>query len=102
MPVAPRHPDRLSIGELVEDLRDEAVDLAQDLKGIPAEETTYGEAAQVLEELEAALTQIAGGTDDPKAVAAEALSLAAPLKPLAEPNNAPDDLIRSLLNPRRT
>lgn len=98
MPPASRHPDRRSADELVEELRDEATDLAPDLKGIPAHETVYGEAAQTLEEFEAALTQIADGADDPKAVATEALSLAKPLKPLGGAVEA----IRVLLKPRRT
>ncbi|KAA0117883.1 hypothetical protein CIW48_27160 [Methylobacterium sp. P1-11] len=94
----PRHPDRRSVDELVEELRDEAEDLAQDLKGIPAQETVCGEAAQALEEYGAALSQIAAGADDPKAVAAEALALAKPLLPIGD---APDTL-RDLLKPRRT
>lgn len=85
--------------ELVEELRDEAIDLAQDLKGIPAQETTYGEAAQTLEEFGAALSQIADGAGDPKAVAAEALSLAKPLDAIGD---QPDDTLRALLKPRRT
>lgn len=100
MPSAPRHPDRRTVDELVEELRDEAIDLAPDLKGIAAQETTYGEAAQTLEEFEAALSQIADGAGDPKAVAAEALSLAKPLQAIAD--DGPDDPIRSLLSPRRT
>jgi hypothetical protein len=95
---APRHPDRRSVDELVEELRDEAIDLAPDLNGIPASETVYGEAAQVLEEYGAALAQIAAGADDPKAVAVEALSLAKALKPIRDAGDA----IRGLLRPRST
>jgi len=84
--------------ELVEELRDEAEDLAQDLKGIPAQETVCGEAAQALEEYGAALSQIAGGAENPKAIAAEALSLAKPLQPLGRDS----DPLRDLLKPRRT
>lgn len=94
----PRHPDRRSVKELVAELRDEAEDLAQDLKGIPAQETVCGEAAQALEEYGAALSQIAAGVDDPKAVAVEALALA---KPLTSIGGASDPL-RALLKPRRT
>lgn len=95
---AARHPDRRSVAELVEELREDAEDLAQDLKGIPAQETVSGEAAQVLEEYGAALTQIAAGANDPKAIATEALALAKPLMPIGD---APDPL-RALLKPRRT
>lgn len=102
MPPTSRHPDRRSVEELVEDLRDEARDIAPDLKGIPAEQTSYGEAAQTLEEFEAALTQIASGVKNSKAVAAEALSLAAPLQPIGDPDDDADDPIRDLLKPRRT
>jgi hypothetical protein len=98
MPSAPRHPDRRSAEELVEELRDEAEDIAPDLHGIPAQETIYGEAAQTLEEFGAALAQIADGAEDPKALAAEALSLAKPLNPLGGAVEA----IRSLLKPRST
>jgi hypothetical protein len=83
---------------LVDELRDEAIDLEPDLKGILAQETVYGESAQVLEEFGAALTQIASGAQDPKAVAVEALSLAKPLLPIGEA----DDPIKTLLKPRPT
>jgi hypothetical protein len=98
MPPAPRHPDRRSADELVEELREDAADLERDLKGIPAHETAYGEAAQTLEEYSAALSQIAAGTQDPKAVATEALSLAKPLAPIGDAI----DPIRELLKPRTT
>lgn len=98
MPQRSRHPDRRSADEIVSELRDEAMDLEPDLKGVPAHETVYGEAAQTLEEYGAALSQIAAGTTDPKAVAAEALSLA---KPLLQIGDEPDAL-RDLLKPRRT
>lgn len=74
------------------------MDLAPDLNGIPAQETSYGEAAQTLEEFEDALTQIAAGAENPQAVAAEALTLAKPLLPIGEQ----DDPLRDLLKPRRT
>lgn len=102
MPSAKRHPDRRSADEIVGELRDEAMDLEPDLKGIPVHETIYGEAAQILEEYGAALSQIAAGANDPKAMAAEALSLAAPLQPIGEPDDDADDPIRDLLKPRRT
>jgi len=98
MPPAPRHPDRRSADELVAELRDEATDLEPDLRGIPAHETVYGEAAQTLEEYGVALSQIAAGMKDPKAVAAEALSLAKPLLPIGDELDA----LRDLLKPRRT
>lgn len=98
MSSASRHPDRRSVAELVGELREDAEDLAQDLKGIPAQETVSGEAAQVLEEYGDALSQIAAGADDPKAIAIEALALAKPLLPIGD---APDPL-RILLKPRRT
>lgn len=98
MPSAKRHPDRRSADELINELRDEAADLALDLKGIPAHETVYGEGAQVLEEYGAALSQIAAGAQDPQAVAAEALSLARPLAPVSDAINP----IRELLKPRTT
>lgn len=100
MSPAARHPDRRSTDELVEELRDEAVEIARDLNGIPAHETVYGEVAQVLEEFGAALSQIAAGERDPQSVAAEALSLAKPLQPLNDDDA--DDPLRSLLKPRRT
>lgn len=98
MPPAPRHPDRRSADELVEELREDAADLERDLQGILAQETAYGEAAQVLEEYGAALSQIAAGAQDPKAVAIEALSLAKPLAPIGDAT----DSIRELLKPRTT
>ena len=100
MPKAKRHPDRRTVKELVEDLREEAIDLAPDLEGIEAHETVGAEAAQTLEEFEAALSQIAGGADDPKVIAAQALILAAPLAPLSDPDE--DDPIRRMLKPRRS
>lgn len=98
MPSVPRHPDRRSADELVEELREDAADLERDLQGIPAHETVYGEAAQALEEYGAALSHIAAGAQDPQAVAAEALSLARPLAPISDAI----DPIRELLKPRTT
>lgn len=98
MPPTSRHPDRRSTDELVEELREDATDLERDLQGIPAHETVSGEAAQVLEEYGAALSQIAAGVQDPQAVAAEALSLAKPLLPISDEI----DPIRELLKPRTT
>lgn len=98
MPSLSRHPDRRSAEELVEELREEAEDLARDLKGIPAQETVHGEAAQTIEEYGAALSQIAAGIDDPKAIATQALALAKPLRPIG-PGADP---LRDLLRPRRT
>jgi hypothetical protein len=96
MSIPSRHPDRRTVAELVEELRDEALELAPDLNGISAQETVYGEAAQTLAEFEAALAQIAAGGIEPKAMASEALALAKPLNPLTEAT----DTIRSLLRPR--
>lgn len=95
---AARHPDRRSLAELVEELRDEAGEVARDLTGIPAQETVHGEAAQTLEEYGVALSQIAAGFDDPKAIATQALALAKPLRPIG-PGADP---LRDLLRPRRT
>jgi hypothetical protein len=100
MPKAKRHPDRRTVSELVGDLREEAIDLATDLEGIEAHETVGAEAAQALEEFEAALTWIASGVEDPKVIAAQALVLAAPLTPLASSDQ--DDPIRRMLKPRRS
>lgn len=94
----PRHPDRTPVVDLISDLRDEAEDIAPDLQDGVAHQTTYGEAAQTLEEFSEALTQIADGGDSPRAIAADALSLAKPLKPIGEAA----DTIRNLLKPRRT
>lgn len=93
---SPRHPDRRSLAELVEELRDEALEIAPDLNGIPAEETSYGEAAQTLQEFGAALIDIANGAGDPASVAAEALSLSKPLRPIRESG----DPVRTLLKPK--
>lgn len=92
----PRHPDRRAVDELINELRDEAIELAPDLRGIAAQETVYGEAAQTLEEFGAALTLIAAGLLDPKALAVDALSLAKPLLPLSD-EAAP---LRDMLKPK--
>lgn len=97
MPDDPFVLPRMTVAEIVEDLRDEAVDLAPDLKDIPAHETVYGQAAQTLEEFEAALTRIAEGAGEPQSIATEALSLSSPLRPIGDA----EDTLRRLLKPRR-
>ena len=87
---------------MAEDLREDAVNVAEDLIGIPPQDTTVGQAAQTLEEFEAALTWIASGVPNPQAIALDALSLSAPLKPIGEQDDDADDTIRKLLKPRRS
>lgn len=82
---------------MVEDMRDDAEDLASDLDGIPAEETASGQAAQTLEEFGDALARIRDGVPDPQEVARLALALSNPLKPIGDA----DDTVRRLLKPRR-
>lgn len=82
---------------MIEDLRDDAEDLAGDLEGIPAEETAPGQAAQTLEEFGYTLARIRDGAPDPQEVARRALALAAPLKPGGDAA----DTVRKLLKPRR-
>lgn len=82
---------------MVEDMRDDAEDLASDLDGIPAEETAAGQAAQTLEEFSEALTRIRNGAPDPQEVARLALALSEPLRPIGDT----DDTVRKLLKPRR-
>lgn len=89
---------RTPVNELIEGLREQAVDAASGLEGIPAHEVLEGEAAQTLEEMHAALVRIAEGSPDPAKVATEALSLEAPLRPIGDA----EDTIRGLLKPRRT
>ncbi|WP_449411092.1 hypothetical protein [Methylobacterium komagatae] len=98
MPSTPSDPSRFTVAEMVADLRESAEDLAEDLIGIPPQDTNEGQAAQTLEEFEAALTWIAGGVPDPQAIARDALSLSASLKPIGDA----DDTIRKLLKPKRT
>lgn len=98
MPRDPFALPRTPVDELIEDLREQAVDAASDLEGIPAHEVLEGEAAQALEEMRDALVKIAAGDPDPVKVAADALSLEATLRPIGDP----DDTIRGLLKPRRT
>lgn len=88
---------RMSLDEMVEELRDEAEELAADLKGIPAEETISGQAAQTLEEFGAALARIRDGAADPQDTARRALGLAEPLTSIGDA----DDTVRKLLKPRR-
>jgi len=93
------HPlPRMTVAEILEDLRDDAVDLAEELIGIAAEDTIPGQAAQLIEEMGEALTQIAAGVSDPKAVAQAVLDVQAPLRP----SDAPMDTLRGLLKPRST
>lgn len=98
MPPTPPNLPRFTVSELTEALRESADDMADDLIGIPAQDTTEGQAAQALEEFEAALTRIADGEPDPQSIARDALALTDPLKPIG---NA-DDTIRNLLKPRRS
>ncbi|WP_246695857.1 hypothetical protein [Methylorubrum populi] len=87
----------MTLDEMVEELRDEAEELARDLEGIPAAETVPGQAAQALEEFGAALARIRDGAADPQDIARAALDLSEPLKP----TGTIDDTIRRLLKPRR-
>lgn len=88
---------RTPLSELIEDLRDGAEDTASDLEGILAQETTEGQAAQSLEEMAEALTQIAAGAPDPKETARKALLFDGPLHPIGDAA----DTVRKLLKPRR-
>lgn len=88
---------RTPVDELIDELREQAVDAASDLEGIPAHEVLEGEAAQALEEMRDALAKIAAGDPSPEKTAAEALSLEAPLRPIGDA----EDTIRDLLKPRR-
>lgn len=96
MPPDPAFP-RMTLDEIVEELRDEAVDLAPDLEGIAAEETLSGQAAQTLEEYGAALARIRDGATDAPAIAKAALTHDAPLKPIGDAA----DTLKRLLKPRR-
>ena len=87
----------MSLDEMVEELRDEAQDLACCLKGIPAEDSISGQAAQTLEEFGAALARIRDGAPDPQDIARRALALAEALTPIGDA----DDTVRRLLKPRR-
>lgn len=89
---------RTPILDLIEDLRGNAEDLAEDMEDVPAHETTDGEAAQVIEEMHGALVQIADGAVDPQGIARAILDLQAPLHPIGNAS----DTIRKLLKPRRT
>ena len=91
-PSFPRTPP----ADLIADLRDAAEDLAPDLEGIAAEETMEGEAAQMIEEMVEALTQIADGAPNGHVIARAVLDVQAPLKPISDPA----DTIRNLLKPR--
>ena len=82
---------------MVEDMRDDAEDLAVELDGILPEETAPGQAAQTLEEFGEALARIRDGAADPQEVARFALALSNPLKPIGDA----DDTVRRLLKPRR-
>ena len=82
---------------MVEDMRDDAEDLAGELDGILPEETAPGQAAQTLEEFGEALARIRDGAADPQEVARFALALSNPLKPIGDA----DDTVRRLLKPRR-
>lgn len=82
---------------MVEDMRDDAEDLATDLESIPPEETAPGQAAQTLEEFGEALARIRDGAPDPQEVARLALALTKPLKPIGDAA----DTVRKFLKPRR-
>lgn len=82
---------------MVEDMREDAADLAGDLNGIQAEETAPGQAAQTLEEFGEALARIRDGVPNPQEIARLALALSEPLKPIGDA----DDTVRKLLKPRR-
>lgn len=97
VPDMPEPLPRTPLNELVADLRETAEDLAGELEGIPAHETSEGEAAQLLEEMADALTRIADGAADPQRIAAETLAMQSPLKP----ETGHDAIIRGLLNPKR-
>ncbi len=88
---------RMTLDELVEGLREDAEDLASDIRGVPPEEMTPGQAAQTLEEFGEALARIRDGAPDPQEVARVALALSEPLK---SPGDV-DDSLRKLLKPRR-
>lgn len=96
MPHKPALP-RMTLDEIVEELRDEAVDLAPDLEGIEAEETLSGQAAQTLEEYGEALARIRDGAADAPAIAGAAMSHDTPLKPIGDAA----DTLKRLLKPRR-
>ncbi len=102
MPSTPSGLPRFTVSEMVEALRESAEDLAEDLVGIPAQDTTEGQAAQTLGEFETALTRIADGEPDPQAIARDALALNAPLAPIGDAADDADDVIRKLLKPRRS
>lgn len=95
---APVPSTRTPILDLIEDLRGNAEDLAEDMDGVPAHETTDGEAAQIIEEMHGALVQIADGATDPQGIARAVLNLQAPLHPIGNAS----DTVRKLLKPRRT
>lgn len=82
---------------MVEDMRDDAEDLAGELDGILPEETAPGQAAQTLEEFGEALARIRDGAPDPQEVARLALALSDSLRPVGDA----DDAVRRLLKPRR-
>lgn len=87
----------MTLAEMVEDMRDDAEDLAGELDGILPEETAPGQAAQTLEEFGEALTRIRDGAPDPREVARLALALSEPLRSIGDA----DDTVRKLLKPRR-
>lgn len=87
----------MNLAEMVEDMRDDAEDLAIELNGIPPEETVPGQVAQTLEEFGEALARIRDGATDPQEVARFALALSEPLKPVGDAS----DTFRKLLKPRR-
>lgn len=87
---------RMTIAEIIDELRS-AADETGDIEGIDQNELVESQAAQVIEELQGALLEIADGAEDPKAVARAALATKAPLKP---PGGI-EDTIKRLLRPRR-
>ena len=89
---------RMTVAEILEDLRDDAADLAEELVGIPAQDTTLGQAAQLIEEMGEALTQIAAGAPDPETIAQAVLDVQAPLRVVTKPI----DTLKQLLKPRST
>lgn len=87
---------RMTIAEIIDELRS-AADETGDIEGIDQNELVESQAAQVIEELQGALLEIADGAEDPRAVARAALAAQAPLRP----RDGIEDTIKRLLRPRR-
>ncbi len=82
-------PPRYAPGEIIEQLREAAEEIAPELHGVRPEETLEGEAAQTLEEMVDALRKIANGAPRPQDLARAALEAKAPLRPFGRPKAAP-------------